>query len=323
MMSMFSRFLSDGQAPQAGSIETTSDLMRSQCIWGWIFLSPWIIGFLAFTAIPVIASWGFSFTNFQLNKPEELRFVGLDNYRQLVHDPLLATSLSVTLKYAAIALPIAVILPIVLASLLNSKRLMGKHLFRTLFYMPYIVPLVSAVYIWQGMLNSETGWFNRFLDLFGIDGPNWIDSVTWIYPALVIISLWGLGNAYLITLAGMQSVPTELYESATVDGAGAWSRFRNITLPMISPVIFYNLILTVVGLFRYFEIPFILKGTTGNPGSSTWFFNMHFYKTTFTFLNMGYGSTLAWLLFLITLAVTLGLFYSARYWVYYASGDEF
>jgi multiple sugar transport system permease protein len=173
------------------------------------------------------------------------------------------------------------------------------------------------------MLNSETGWFNRFLDLFGIDGPNWIDSVTWIYPALVIISLWGLGNAYLITLAGMQSVPTELYESATVDGAGAWSRFRNITLPMISPVIFYNLILTVVGLFRYFEIPFILKGTTGNPGSSTWFFNMHFYKTTFTFLNMGYGSTLAWLLFLITLAVTLGLFYSARYWVYYASGDEF
>jgi multiple sugar transport system permease protein len=271
----------------------------------------------------VIASLGFSFTNFQLNKPEELRFVGLDNYIQLFHDPLLATSLSVTIKYAIIALPIAVILPIVLASLLNSKHLMGKHLFRTLFYMPYIVPLVSAVYIWQGMLNSETGWFNRFLDLFGIDGPNWVDSVTWIYPALVIISLWGLGNAYLITLAGMQSVPTELYESATVDGAGAWSRFRNITLPMITPVIFYNLILTVVDLFRYFEIPFILKGTTGNPGSSTWFFNMHFYKTTFTFLNMGYGSTLAWLLFLITLVVTLGLFYSARYWVYYASGDEF
>jgi multiple sugar transport system permease protein len=303
--------------------EPASGLMRSQRIWGWIFMSPWIIGFLAFTAIPVAAALVFSFTNFQLNKPDEVRFIGLGNYRQLLNDPLLGTSLTVTLSYVVLALPFAIILPIATAALLNSKFLAGKRFFRTLFYMPYIVPIVSAVYIWQGMLNSETGWFNRMLAAVGIAGPDWLNSVVWIYPALVIIGFWGLGNAYLITLAGMQSVPTELYEAARVDGASGWSRFRNITLPMISPVIFYNLILTVIGLFRYFEIPFILKGTTGYPGNSTWFFNIHFYKTTFAFLNMGYGSTLAWVLFLITLAVTLLLFFTARYWVYYASGDEF
>ncbi|UCH27682.1 MAG: sugar ABC transporter permease [Trueperaceae bacterium] len=302
--------------PQAGR------LMRQQQRWGWIFLSPWIIGFFAFTALPILASLIFSFTDFALNKPEEIEFVGFQNYVQLFKDPLVSVSLWVTLKFALLSLPIAVALPIALASLLNSKHLRGKRVLRTLFYMPYIVPVVSAVYIWQGVLNTETGWLNRLFGLLGISGPDWLNSVVWIYPALVIIGLWGLGNAYLITLAGMQSVPTEYYEAARVDGANGWHRFRHVTLPMISPVIFYNLILTIIGLFRYFEIPFILKQGTGYPGSSTMFFNIHFYKTTFVFLDMGYGSTLAWLLFLITLAVTLVLFASARYWVYYASGDS-
>jgi multiple sugar transport system permease protein len=299
-----------------------SELSRSQRIWGWIFISPWIIGFLAFTAIPLVASLVFSFTNFELNKPDQVEFVGLDNYRHLFDDPLVEDSLIVTFRFAAISLPLAVIIPIALASLLNNKHLQGKRLFRTLFYMPYIVPVVSAVYIWRGMLNAETGWFNRFLQEAGISGPNWLDSVFWIYPSLVIIGLWGLGNAYLITLAGMQNVPTELYEAATVDGAGMWRRFRTITFPMISPVVFYNLVLSIIALLRYFEIPFILKGSQGYPGNSTWFFNIHFYKTTFTFLNMGYGSTLAWLLFVITLTVTGLLFFSARYWVYYASEEH-
>ena len=303
--------------------QSSGDLMQSQRRWGWIFLSPWIIGMLAFTIIPIIASLVFSFTNFELNKPDEIAFVGLDNYAQLLRDPLVGTALSVTLRFAALSLPLAIVLPVLLAALLNNKSLRGKRFFRTMFYMPYMVPVVSAVFIWGGMLNSEAGWINRFLQSIGLVGPNWLDSVVWIYPALVIIGLWGLGNAYLITLATMQSVPTELYEAATVDGAGAFARFRNVTLPMISPVIFYNLILSVIGLFRYFEIPFILKGSQGYPGDSTWFFNIHFYKTTFTFLDMGYGSTLAWLLFVITMVVTILIFYSARYWVYYASGDIF
>jgi multiple sugar transport system permease protein len=231
---------------------------------------------------------------------------------------LVRVSLGVTVKFALIALPISVLLPIALAALLNSPHLAGRRVFRTLFYMPYIVPVVSAVYVWRGVLNSETGWLNRILQSFGLLGPDWLNSMVWIYPALVIIGLWGVGNAYLITLASMQGVPTAFYEAARVDGATGLQRFRHITLPMISPVIFYNLVLSVIGLMRYFEIPFILSNGTGRPGDATMFFNIHFYKTTFVFFDMGYGSTLAWLLFLITIALTLLLFATARYWVYYA-----
>ncbi len=301
----------------------TSQLEKMQRRWGWIFISPWIIGFLGFTLIPMVASFIFSFLKFTINHPEDIRFIGLQNYQNLLTDPLVGVSLGVTFKFALLSLPLAIILPVALAALLNNKYLRGKRFFRTLFYMPYIVPIVSAVYVWSGVLNTETGWLNRFLELFGIQGPDWLNSVVWIYPALVIIGLWGLGNSYLITLASMQGVPTELYEAATVDGANMWQRFRKITLPMISPVIFYNLILAVIGLLRYFEIPFILKEGTGQPGNATMFYNIHFYKTAFVFLDMGYGSTLAWLLFIITMIFTVLLFYTARYWVYYASGDVF
>ena len=298
-----------------------STLMKKQRRWGWIFLSPWIIGFFAFTLIPMLASLVFSFTNFKINEPDNIQFVGLENYQQLFTDPLVGLSLGVTLKFALFALPFAIIMPIALASLMNSEHLAGKRLFRTLFYMPYIVPVVSAVYIWQGVLNDESGWINRLLEVIGIEGPSWFKSVDWIYPALVIIGLWGLGNAYLITLASMQAVPTELYEAAKVDGARGLRRFWAITFPMISPVVFYNLILAVIGLLRYFEIPFILTEGRGDPANATMFFNIHFYKTTFVFFDMGYGATLAWLFFVVTLAVTIILFLTSRYWVYYASGD--
>ncbi|MEZ4633138.1 MAG: sugar ABC transporter permease [Deinococcales bacterium] len=300
----------------------SSQFMREQRLWGWIFLAPWIIGFLVFTAIPLVASIIFSLSEFQLNQPDQVAFVGLKNFKRLFSDPVVKTSLVVTFKFALISLPIGIILPIALAALLNSKNLWGKPIFRTLFYMPYIVPVVSAVFIWQGMLSTETGWINRLLGLAGIAGPDWLNSVTWIYPALVIMGLWGIGNAYLITLAGMQGVPTAYYEAARVDGASGLQRFFNITVPMISPVIFYNLILSVIGLLRYFEVPFILKNGTGYPGTSTMFYNIHFYKTTFVFFDMGYGAALAWLLFIITIILTLILFGTSRYWVYYAGGDR-
>lgn len=300
-----------------------SDFARMQKFWGWVFLSPWVIGFFAFTIIPLIAALVFSMLDFNLTQPDEIRWVGLDNYERLTRDPLVKTSLTVTFRFAILALPIGIILPILTASLMNSKHLRAKPLFRTLFYMPYIVPVVSGVYIWQGMLNSGTGWINRILGEIGIAGPEWLNSTTWIYPALVIIGLWGMGNSFLITLASMQAIPTELYEAATVDGAGPLRRFRHITLPMISPVIFYNLVLSTIGLFRYFEIPFILSEGTGRPGNATMFYNVHFYKTVFTFFEMGYGAALAWLLFAITMLFTLFLFGTARFWVFYASGDEF
>lgn len=302
----------------------TRSMQRNRQIWGLVFLSPWIFGFLAFYLFPMVASLVLSFTNYNLNEPTQIDWIGMANYERMLTggDPLVGVSLTATFRFALIALPLALILPVLLAALLNSEYLAGKRFFRTLFYMPYMVPIISAVYIWQGMLNSETGWINRFLGEIGIAGPNWLNDTTWIYPALNIIGLWGLGNAFLITLASMQGVPTELYEAARVDGAGPLRRFRHITLPMISPVIFYNLILSVVGLFRYFEIPYILSQGTGRPGQSTMFLNIHLYKNAFVFKEMGYGSALAWLLFILAFIATALIFVTARYWVYYAAGDQ-
>src|SRR5690606_22925691 len=165
----------------------SAPLLREQKLWGWIFLSPWILGFLAFTILPILASLVFSFTDFQLTEPSEISFVGLDNYAKLFTDPLVKVSLGVTFKFALLSLPLAVGLPVLLAALLNSPFLRGKRLFRTLFYMPYVVPVVSAIFIWQGVLNADSGWLNRLLGLVGVAGPNWLDDTTWIYPALVII----------------------------------------------------------------------------------------------------------------------------------------
>jgi multiple sugar transport system permease protein len=299
-------------------------LYRTRQIWGVIFLLPWIIGFLVFTLFPMAASLYLSFTDYNLNRADQVNWVGLANYNKLLFtDPVVGPSLAATAKFSLIALPIAIVLPVLLATLMNSKQVKGKRLLRTLFYMPYMVPIVSSVAIWQGMLNSETGWINRILQSIGVVGPQWLNDVGWIYPALNIIGLWGIGNAFLITLAGMQGVPTELYEAATVDGAGPLRRFRHITLPMISPVIFYNLVLSVIGLFRYFDTPYILSQGTGRPGGATMFFNIHLYKTAFVFKDMGYGSAMAWFLFFIAFVATVALFLTARYWVYYASGDEF
>jgi multiple sugar transport system permease protein len=309
--------------PSSTSLPKVGNLQRRQKLWGLLFLSPWILGFLAFTLFPMLASLFFSFTDYNLGSTDPINIVGLRNYAQIGSDPLVATSLTATLKFALIALPLSIVLPVALAALLNSKYLVGKPIIRTLFYMPYMVPVVSSVAIWGGMLNSESGWINRIFALFGMVGPEWLNDVNWIYPAMNIIGLWGIGNAFLITLASMQGVPTELYEAARVDGANGWSRFRSITLPMISPVIFYNLVLSVIGLLRYFEIPYILSQGTGRPGGATMFFNIHLYKTAFVFNDMGYGSALAWMLFGIAFAATLLLFFSARFWVYYASGDAF
>ncbi|MCC6615965.1 MAG: sugar ABC transporter permease [Anaerolineae bacterium] len=297
-----------------------STLEQQQRRWGWIFLSPWIFGFVVFTAAPIVASLIFTFTDFNLANAE-ITFVGLKNWEKLFSDPLTLTSLGVTLRFAVLAVPVGILLPLGLATMLNSKYLFGKRLWRTLFYMPYIVPVVSTVFIWQSFLNGQNGWLNRILTMIGFNPPNWLQDERWILPALILVGVWGVGNAMLTILATMQGVPTELYEAASVDGANAWVKWRNITLPMISPVIFYNLVLSVIGLMRYFDVPYILTRGTGQPGTSAYFFNMHLYKTAFTYADMGYGSALAWLIFIVSMALTIILFASARRWVYYASGD--
>lgn len=292
--------------------------------WGLFFISPWLIGFMLFYIIPMGASLVFTTLRFQLSNPDEVQFVGLDNwYRMLFQDPEVWASMLITFRFALISLPIGMVVAFLLAVLLNSKDLMGRNIFRTLFYAPTMVPVIAGTLIWFRFLNPQ-GWLNQILqDLSGlqttgVSGLRWFDDPSLIYIAYTFIGLWGIGNAILINLASLQNVPTELYDAAYVDGAGWWRRLWNVTLPMVSPVIFYNLILSLVGLMQYFLVPWVLNGGTGYPEGMTRFYMVYFYKQAFTFTNMGYGAALAWLLFIVALAITIFLFATARHWVYYA-----
>lgn len=299
-----------------------SPLVRREINWGLVFLSPWIVGFLVFTALPMAASLFFSFTNYNPIQPDQTRFVGLANYVQLFNDPQLLKSAFVTLRFAVISVPLSIILPLLLAVLVNSPRLVGRNFFRTLFYMPYMIPVVVGVMVWGGILNSESGWLNRLiLAVFGVEGPNWFQDERWVAPALTIMGFWGVGNVMLTMLAGLQGVPTELYEAAKVDGANPIHSFFNITLPMITPVIFYNLTLALIGSFQYFTQAYIISNGRGDPNGATMFYNLYLYKTAFSFLDMGYGSTLAWAMFVVVLLLTIFLFGTSKRWVYYGGGD--
>jgi ABC-type sugar transport system permease subunit len=287
--------------------------------WGYVFIAPWIIGFLAFTAIPMVATLAFSFTNINLAQAEPLQFVGLKNYEALVKDRQVWASLGITLKFAVIALPLAVILPLLFALLLHSRHLWGSGVFRVLFFLPYVVPFVATVFIWGGMLNPSTGWINLGLQAIGVENPPpWLEDPGWVYPGLALIGVWGIGAGMIVYLAGLKGIPSELYDAARIDGAGGPAVLRHITIPMMSPVIFYTLVLAIVEVLQYFLVPLVLKNGTGEPGGSTLFFNLYLYKNFFSFQDMSYGATLAWLLFAITLVITLVLFRSSRRWVYYA-----
>ena len=296
---------------------------RREALTGYAFISLWLIGFLVFTLIPMLASIGFMFTDISLGSGDVVHFVGLDNIKTLFNDSQIWESMLITIKFGLIALPVGMILPMILALLMNSAYLYGKPFFRTLFYFPYIIPFVAAIFIWGAMVNPETGWINMGLEALGVQNPpNWLNDTTWVYPALVILGIWGIGNAMLINLAALQGVPTELYDAAKIDGAGFGKSLLHVTLPMISPVIFYNLLLTVVGLFQYFTVPLVLNQGTGAPGGATNFYNLYLYKTFFTYQNMAYGATMGWLLFIVILLVTLFLFGTAKYWVYYAGSTK-
>lgn len=296
-----------------------SGLAWRRARWGYVFIAPWLIGFLAFTALPMVATFAFTFTNINLAQAEPLRFVGLRNYETLISDQRTWDSLAVTLKYAALALPVAVCLPFLVALLLHSRHLRGSGMFRVMFFLPFVVPFVAGVFIWGGMLSADTGWINQVLEALGVEHPpDWLQDPTWIYPGLVVMGLWGIGAGMIVYLAGLRGIPSDLYEAARIDGAGSWAALRHITVPMMSPVIFYTIVLAVVEVLQYFLVPLVLKNGTGEPGGSTLFFNLYLYKNFFTFQNMSYGATLAWVLFAMTLGITLLLFWSARRWVYYA-----
>ncbi len=316
--------------PSIASLRKMTPAARREMWVGLAFLSPWLFGFMVFTLIPLVATIIFSFANLKITDgvTNPLKFAGLSNYIQYFTDPQIWNMSGgtpgawlITLKFGLIALPIGILVPLGLALLVNNKNLKGQTAARTLFYLPSIVPLIASIVIWGGMLNSESGWINRFLIFMGMPKeltPGWLNSATWVYPGYVIIGLWGVGSAMLIVLAGLQGVPTELYDAAKMDGANGVQIFFNITFPMISPVIFYNLILGMVGLFQYYLLPFVLNNGNGSPGGTTMFYNVYLVRTFLTFQNMSYGATMAIGLFVVILLATLILFASAKYWVYYA-----
>ncbi|GIV95831.1 MAG: ABC transporter [Herpetosiphonaceae bacterium] len=297
-----------------------SRLARRERNWGLVFLAPWIIGFCLFFAAPMLASLVFSFTNYNLLKPGETSFIGLENWRRMVNDPNVRQSLGVTIRFLLVSVPVAMAVPLGLALLVNSRYLLGKHIFRTLFYMPMMVPIVAGTMIWQGVLNTQSGWLNRILGALGLPGPDWINNPHLVIPTLTLIGIWGIGNTMVIMLAGLQNVPTELYDAALVDGAGPFYRFFKITLPLISPVIFYNLVLAMIGAFQYFLQPFVIWSSTNGagPNNASLFYMVNLYREGWAYYQMGYASTLAWAMFFVALLVTVALFATAKRWVYYA-----
>lgn len=302
---------------------------RWEALWGLAFIAPWLLGFLVFSLVPMAASIGFTTLHLDLANPDRQSFVGADNWiRALTADDQVWTGIGRTLAFTLVTLPVGFSFAVVMALLLNSRLLLGTKLFRTLFYLPTMIPLVAGVLIWAGMLNEYSGWFNMIIQAatgiqaVGVEGIRWLSNPSLIYFSYTLIGLWGVGNTILITLAGLQGIPTELYEAAEVDGA-TWSvRLWKITLPMLTPVLFYNLVIGLIGLMQYFLVPFVLTGGTGFPEGSTNFIMIYFYKQAFDYNNMGYGSVIAWIIFLLGLLFTLVLFGTQKKWVYYASEKE-
>ncbi|MEA2653006.1 MAG: multiple sugar transport system permease protein [Chloroflexota bacterium] len=309
-------------APRIGRPRRGLTPRTRETAWGFVFIGPWLIGLVLFTAGPMIASLVLSLTDFDLIHPDAVRFIGLDNYARMVTDPNVVTSVLVTFKFAAIVVPLTMLASLGFAVLLNSPHLFGRNILRTLVYMPIQIPLVASTLVWIGFLNTNTGWMNAILTFLGIPGPDWINSTTWIYPALSLIGLWGIGNFMLINIAGLQSVPTEMYEAARIDGAGPWTLFRRITIPLMSPVLLYNLVISLIVTFQYFTQAYTLTNGRGDPDNATLFINLDLFREAFTFNRMGYGAAIAWLLFALVLLLTIALFVFARRRVYYAGTDR-
>jgi multiple sugar transport system permease protein len=299
-----------------------TSLARRESTWGLLFLAPWLIGFVLFFAGPMLVSLGASFTDLVLVRPGAIHFIGLGNWARLLGDPLVVKSLLVTGNFLLVAVPISLALPLLMAVLLNSVHLMAKPLFRALFYLPVLIPGVATAVIWQGVLNVHTGWLDLALRGLSLPGPDWLNQPQWVIPALSLISTWSVGNYMVIMLAGLQNVPSELYDAAKVDGANAFYRFFKISIPMISPVIFYNLVLATIAAFQYFLTAYVIYQNTAGPDNAALFYMMNLYKEAFAYYNMGYASALAWGMFAVGLAVTIALFATARRWVYYAGGDS-
>jgi multiple sugar transport system permease protein len=293
-------------------------LQKREAAAAFMYISPWLIGFLIFTLGPMLASLYFSFTEYNIVTAP--RWVGLQNYIGLFQDELFWHSLKVTLRFAVMALPASLVFGLFLAVLLNQKIPFVK-LWRTLYFLPSVITGVAVTILWMLIFNPQVGILNNTLKAIGIrNPPSWLLDPQWALFSLALISLWGVGQTMIIYLAGLQGIPTDLYDAAKVDGASATQRFWNITIPMMSPVIFYNLVLGLIGTFSYFTQAYIVGrsiGGLGSPLRSTLFYNLYLYQKAFLEQKMGEASAMAWVLFLVVLVLTLLVFRSSAMWVYY------
>jgi len=281
---------------------------------GMAFISPWIVGFLVFTAIPVGLSFYYSFCDYALTRPSRgPLWIGPDNYNQMIHDTVFWKSLGNTLYFASMALPAGMLVSLGLALMLNSN-ICGQTIYRTIIFLPSLVPTIASAMVWLWMFNPVEGLFNLLLSKAHLPTPDWLGERL-AMASLAMMSVWSVGNTVVIYLAGLQDVPRELLEAAEIDGAGPWRRLTAVTLPVLTPVIFFNLIMAIIGTFSILTVPYIM--TQGGPNKATYFYTMFNYDEAFRFLHMGYAAALAWVQLAITLALTGIAFWSAKKWVHY------
>ncbi len=285
---------------------------------GLMFISPWIVGFLGFTLYPVLASIFYSFCDYDvLTSPV---WVGALNYRDMFTDAIFWKSLYNTVFFAAIALPLGLVASLSVAILLNQS-VRGRSVFRAVYFLPSLVPLVAGAMIWLWILNGNFGLLNHGLKMIGISKPpQWLTDPNWTKPAIILMAVWGVGHSMVIYLAALQDVPRSLYESADLDGASAWTKLIHVTLPMISPVIYFNLIMGIIGSLQVFARPYVMLGRTGGVNRSALFYAVYLYQNAFEYRQMGYACAMAWVLFVLILMLTWLATRSTRRLIYYA-GD--
>ncbi|MBI4786278.1 MAG: sugar ABC transporter permease [Chloroflexi bacterium] len=296
--------------------QASGKMRKGEWLTGYLFISPWIIGFLVFTLGPFMASLALSFTEWDLiGQPS---FIGLDNYIQLGKDPLFWQALKVTAVYSLGRVPLGIVIGLAAALLLNQNvKLIG--FWRVIYYMPVVLPPVAVSMLWMWIYNPDFGILNGILwTLFGIHGPAWLQDEFWVLPSLMMMAVWGmLGRNMIIYLSGLKSVAPELYEAAAIDGANAWHKFVKITIPMLTPIIFFNLIMGLMDSFKLFTQAYVM--TQGGPRYSSLFYVYYLYQHAFQRFHMGYASAMAWVFFLVLLIFTALVFRSSKLWVYYES----
>jgi multiple sugar transport system permease protein len=306
--------------PKRGKRSTRTKAERREERAGFLFASPWLIGTLLFLIGPIVASMLLSFTNWNLISPA--KWVGFENYRDMVADRNFRQSIKVTLIYAVLAVPLYQVAGIALAMLLNL-RLRGMHLFRTILFLPAVLSGVAVAVLWAQMLNPDLGIVNQVLRAIGIDDPpRWLQSADWAVPAVVLMGLWGVGSGAIIYLAGLQNIPPALYQAARIDGARTWQTFRHITLPLLTPTLLFTLLIGVIGAFQVFDVAYILGGSRGGSRGALLFYVLNMWNEGFRNGRFGYASALAWVLVVVAAIVIVLIFRTSSRWVYYESGGD-